>query len=100
MTAGETAAFRCELSYEGIVVDWFLAGNKMEAGERVGPHGYYLSLFFPHSFCSCRPTPCQRCFHAPKLKIASSISDWPRRLPNMELQPPGGQKPFAQFAGL
>lgn len=37
VTAGETATFECELSYEGIAVDWFLGGQKMEAGERVGP---------------------------------------------------------------
>lgn len=35
VTAGETASFECELSYEGIVVEWFLEGQKMEAGERV-----------------------------------------------------------------
>lgn len=35
MTAGETATFECELSYEGIAVEWFLAGQKMEASERV-----------------------------------------------------------------
>lgn len=35
VTAGETATFECELSYEGIVVEWFLGGQKMEAGERV-----------------------------------------------------------------
>ncbi|TDH06482.1 hypothetical protein EPR50_G00113840 [Perca flavescens] len=35
VTAGETATFECELSYEGIAVDWFLGGKKMEASERV-----------------------------------------------------------------
>lgn len=35
MTAGESATFECELSYEGIGVDWFLGGKKMEASERV-----------------------------------------------------------------
>lgn len=35
MTAGESATFECELSYEGISVDWFLGGKKMEASERV-----------------------------------------------------------------
>lgn len=35
VTAGETATFQCELSYEGIAVEWFLGGQKMEASERV-----------------------------------------------------------------
>lgn len=35
VTAGESATFECELSYEGISVDWFLGGKKMEASERV-----------------------------------------------------------------
>lgn len=35
VTAGETATFECELSYEGIAVEWFLGGQKMEASERV-----------------------------------------------------------------
>lgn len=35
VTAGETATFECELSYEGIVVEWFLGGQKMEASDRV-----------------------------------------------------------------
>lgn len=37
VTAGETATFECELSYEGIEVEWFLGGQKMEASERVSP---------------------------------------------------------------
>lgn len=37
VTAGESATFECELSYEGISVDWFLGGKKMEASERVSP---------------------------------------------------------------
>ncbi|XP_010793050.1 titin-like, partial [Notothenia coriiceps] len=35
VTAGETATFESELSYEGIAVDWFVGGKKMEASERV-----------------------------------------------------------------
>lgn len=35
VTAGETATFECELSYEGIAVEWFLGRQKMEASERV-----------------------------------------------------------------
>ena len=38
VTAGETATFESELSYEGIAVDWFLGGKKMEASERVRVH--------------------------------------------------------------
>lgn len=37
VTAGETATFECELSYEGIEVQWFLGGQKMEASDRVSP---------------------------------------------------------------
>lgn len=35
VTAGETATFECELSYEGIVVEWFLKGEKLEPGDKV-----------------------------------------------------------------
>lgn len=38
VTAGETATFECELSYEGIVVDWFLGGTKLEPSDRVSPN--------------------------------------------------------------
>lgn len=37
VTAGETATFECELSYEGIAVEWFLGGTKLEPSERVSP---------------------------------------------------------------
>uniref|UniRef100_A0A0S7EPU5 non-specific serine/threonine protein kinase n=2 Tax=Poeciliopsis prolifica TaxID=188132 RepID=A0A0S7EPU5_9TELE len=37
VTAGETATFECELSYEGIEVEWFVGGQKMEASDRVKP---------------------------------------------------------------
>lgn len=43
VTAGETATFECELSYEGIVVEWFLGGQKMEASERVSHRLYQTS---------------------------------------------------------
>lgn len=53
VTAGESATFECELSYEGISVDWFLGGKKMEASERVSPvrtcvsgAGFYLNFFY------------------------------------------------------
>ena len=35
VTAGETATFDCELSYEGIVVEWFLGSTKMVESDRV-----------------------------------------------------------------
>lgn len=44
VTAGETATFECELAYEGIAVDWFLGGQKMEASDRVS-----VGLFVPVS---------------------------------------------------
>lgn len=37
VTAGETATFGCELSYEGIAVEWFLGGTKLEPSDRVSP---------------------------------------------------------------
>ncbi len=38
VTAGETATFDCELSYEGIPVEWFLGGTKLEPSDRVSVH--------------------------------------------------------------
>lgn len=35
VTAGETATFDCELSYEDIPVEWYLKGNKLEPGDKV-----------------------------------------------------------------
>lgn len=43
LTAGETATFECELSYEGIAVEWFLGGTKLEPSDRVSPN----TLDFP-----------------------------------------------------
>lgn len=37
VTAGETATFECELSYEDIAVEWFLGGTKLEPSDRVSP---------------------------------------------------------------
>lgn len=51
VTAGETATFECELSYEGIPVEWFLGGTKLEPSDRVSPDtpefAKLLSLPFP-----------------------------------------------------
>lgn len=35
VTVGETATFECELSYEGITVEWFLEGTKQEPSDKV-----------------------------------------------------------------
>ena len=52
VTAGETATFECELSYEGIAVEWFLGGTKLEPSDRVSPHTHtHLST---HTSC-CAP---------------------------------------------
>lgn len=42
VTAGETATFDCELSYEDITVEWFVGSTKMEPSDRVR----YFSLDF------------------------------------------------------
>lgn len=42
VTAGESATFECELSYEGIPVEWFLNGHKLEPSDKVRP----LNIFF------------------------------------------------------
>lgn len=52
VTAGETATFECELSYEGIAVEWFLAGAKVEPGDRVSPQ----SIHFLTHLLACRPS--------------------------------------------
>lgn len=40
VTAGETATFDIELSYEGITVEWFLGGTKLEPSDRVSSKVY------------------------------------------------------------
>lgn len=35
VTAGETATFDCELSYEDIPVEWYLKGKKLEPDDKV-----------------------------------------------------------------
>lgn len=42
VTAGETATFECELSYEGIAVEWFLGGTKLEPSDRVSPKNTHI----------------------------------------------------------
>lgn len=43
VTAGESATFDCELSYEGIPVEWYLQGKKLEPSDKVGR----LNFIFP-----------------------------------------------------
>lgn len=53
VTAGETATFECELSYEDIAVKWFLEGTKLEPSDRVSPDpgpGVLLPSFSPSSY--------------------------------------------------
>lgn len=49
VTAGETATFECQLSYEGIAVEWFLGGQKMEASDRVSLPAPFKTLALDHS---------------------------------------------------
>lgn len=49
VTAGETATFECELSYEGIAVEWFLGGTKLEPSDRVSPNPRTFTLFLSHT---------------------------------------------------
>lgn len=56
VTAGETATFDCELSYEDIPVEWYLKGKKLEPNEKVKEA---LGVF-------CVPSP-PGCFHCPSL---------------------------------
>lgn len=48
VTAGETATFDCELSYEGISVEWFLGGTKLEPSDRVS-----AKEFQPYVLLTC-----------------------------------------------
>lgn len=50
VTAGETATFDCELSYEGIPVEWFLGGTKLEPSDRVSVH-VILCKCMSHLWC-------------------------------------------------
>lgn len=48
VTAGETATFDCELSYEDIPVEWFVGPTKMEPSDRVR----FFALYFVRFSCS------------------------------------------------
>lgn len=45
VTAGETATFECELSYEGIAVEWFVGTRKMEPSDIVSFRDKYFYIF-------------------------------------------------------
>lgn len=74
VTAGESATFDCELSYEGIPVEWYLQGKKLEPSDKVRrlnffPYAYSsfltftpLPLFFFFNLLSAsRDTKAQQC---------------------------------------
>lgn len=42
--AGETATFECELSYEGIVAEWFIGTTKVETCETVSFRDKYFYI--------------------------------------------------------
>lgn len=50
VTAGESATFDCELSYEGIPVEWFLKGKKLEPSDQVKKLNFTFSHVFSSSF--------------------------------------------------
>lgn len=51
VTAGETATFDCELSYEDIPVEWYLKGKKLEPSDKVkSGHMVVLSSSFSPKF--------------------------------------------------
>lgn len=65
VTAGETATFHCELSYEDIPVEWYLRGKKLEPSDKVRSRSavalpcssFSLSSFHPHvCVVLCFPT--------------------------------------------
>lgn len=52
VTAGETATFDCELSYEGIPVEWFLGGTKLEPSDRVSANVlFFIDVPFVSTKC-------------------------------------------------
>lgn len=53
VTAGETATFDCELSYEDIPVEWYLKGKKLEPSDKVRKQscGCHALLFLLLSCC-------------------------------------------------
>lgn len=58
VTAGETATFDCELSYEDIPVEWYLKGKKLEPSDKVKSrhlvHCIVLFFLFLSGFLSSR----------------------------------------------
>lgn len=85
VTAGETATFECELSYEGITVEWFLGGTKLEPSDRVShthlsPHNVPV-LHFLLTQAFGRPWPGARARAAScLLSVFSSVCSGPLQL--------------------
>lgn len=65
VTAGETATFECELSYEGIAVEWFLGGTKLEPSDRVSPRTpeFAALLWLAAALAALMFPNLQRCCH-------------------------------------
>lgn len=76
VTAGETATFDCELSYEDIPVEWYLKGKKLEPSDKVKSwHVVALSSssFFSQVLqSSLLPAPCSLLFLCPFLSFSPS----------------------------
>lgn len=66
VTAGETATFDCELSYEDIPVEWYLKGKKLEPSDKVKSWRVVAlscsSLFSQVLQSSLLPAPCSLLF--------------------------------------
>ena len=65
VTAGETATFDCELSYEDIPVEWYLKGKKLEPSDKVKGRSVLAlscSYFFNQVFHLCLYVPCSVLF--------------------------------------
>lgn len=50
VTAGETATFECELSYEGIAVEWFVGTTKVEPSDIVSFRNNCLYILYVNIF--------------------------------------------------
>lgn len=84
VTAGETATFDCELSYEDIPVEWYLKGKKLEPSDKVksghtaalwcpSPHPLSATvLFSPKLFHLCLHSPYFRAFSIPPAHLLLS----------------------------
>lgn len=78
VTAGETATFDCELSYEDIPVEWYLKGKKLEPSDKVKAGMWLPCLartfpvrFFPLHLC----VPCSLLFFMSLSSLSLSLSN-------------------------